>query len=163
MATQRKNGPSKTPAKLRLMTGRGNGRDSGGRLVEPTPEFRRIPPTKPAGMTPAASEHWDLVITELTRLELVKDIDAGSLAALCETYAVWSAARDARDRDGLTIVQPNGRTVTNPAVVVERQASAEYRAWCREFGLTPSAESGLRVKGAPDGESNPFAGTGTED
>lgn len=150
-------GPTQKPAKLRLMEGRGRGRDSGGRVVKDTPAFRRIPPTKPDDLSPFAAEHWDAIMPELNRLELVKETDVGSLALLCEAYSRWRTARDQRVRDGLVIENSHGPT-RNPAAIAEEAASKDYRSWAAEFGLTPSAESKLTVKEAPDGQSNPFAG-----
>ena len=48
----------------------------------------------------------------------------------------------------------------NPLVGVVERASAEFRAWCSEFGLSPAAEHKLSSPETDPGEENPFAGTG---
>lgn len=150
--------PKPQPSNLRLLNGRGNGRDSGGRVVKPTPGFVRLPPARPDWLTGEARRMWDLVVPELTRLQLLKPVDEGSLVAYCLT---WQRLHDASllvARDGLLLETEKG-PVKNPAVLVVEAASKELRAWSSEFGLTPSSESRLgSMKGADgDEDENPFA------
>jgi P27 family predicted phage terminase small subunit len=151
------------PAALRLLNGRHEGVDSGGRKVEAPPEFRRLLPLKPIELSPLAAEHWDLIVEELARLELTKPLDAGALAATCETWSRFAQAQAAINREGLLLEVEMSRgevtwteTRVHPAVKVAEVAGREYRAWCSEFGLTPSAEGRLSPRKEPDGDENPF-------
>ena len=151
------------PAPLKLINGRHAGVDSGGRKVEPGPEFRRLLPLKPMELSPIAAEHWDLIVEELARLELTKPLDAGALAALCETWARFAQAQAALNRGGIFVevdVRRGETTWTeqrvHPAVRIVEAASKEYRAWCSEFGLTPSAEGRLAPRKESGGDENPF-------
>jgi P27 family predicted phage terminase small subunit len=146
--------PKPRPAKLRLLNGRHDGVDSGGRRVEPGPEFRRLPPTMPAELSSEAREHWALLIEELTRLELVKEIDAGALAAGCEAWARFIRATRLINSLSDEQLYEGGRR--HPALLTAETASREYRAWAAEFGLTPSSEGRLAPRKETDGESNPF-------
>lgn len=157
--------PKPRPASLRLLNGRHAGVDSGGRKVEPGPEFRRLLPLKPMELSPLAAEHWDLIVEELARLELTKPIDAGALSVTCETWARFAAAQAAINRDGIIVeVEMSRGDVTwtehrpHPALRIVEAASREYRAWCSEFGLTPSAESRVISRGVKSEGENPFAG-----
>lgn len=145
----------KKPAALKVIEGRGNGRDSGGRTITPPPPFKRMPPKKPDGMSPVASRHWDSLVDELARLDLIKPGDAGALEMACEAYARWHAARQHRLEEGVLGKNSQG-TVRNPAIVVEESAEKAYRGWCAEFGLTPAAEGKLKAPEADDAEENPF-------
>jgi len=152
-------------AKLKLLNGRHAGVDSGGRKVEEGPAFRRLAPEKPSDLSSQASEHWDLVVPELMRLELTKALDAGALAIACETFARWRTAQAQVNQQGLTIEVTVRRGQDewaeprpNPAVRIVEAASREYRAWAAEFGLTPSAEGRLGTKEAKGASANPFAG-----
>lgn len=146
------------PANLRLLKGRGNGTDSGGRKVAPPPKFRRVAPEAPEWLSPEAKAEWDRVIPELMRLELVKAEDRAALAAYCETWATFKDAVETVQREGLTIEAKQG-TLAHPAVAIARNTGKELRAWANQFGLTPSAENALAVKEAGgDEEANPFAG-----
>ena len=149
---------AKKPAALKVVEGRGHGRDSGGRPIVEPPSFKRLPPAKPAGMSEVAAAHWDRVVEDLARLDLLKPGDGGALEMLCESYARWHAARAFRLEEGVLGRNSQG-TVRNPAVAVEEAAAREYRSWCHEFGLTPSAEAALATTEAPDANENPFAAT----
>jgi P27 family predicted phage terminase small subunit len=149
-------GRKSAPATLKLIGGRGDGKDSGGREVKPPPGFIRLPPTKPEYMSSAASAMWDQIVEELQRLQVTKPLDGAALEMACETYARWQAARDMRVSSGLLARNSQGE-VTAPWVGIEERASKEFRAWCSEFGLTPAAESKIGG-GGDDGADNPFAG-----
>lgn len=143
------------PATLRLLTGRGQGRDSGGREVNPGPAFRRVPPQPPEWLSEEAAAEWARVMPELSRLDLVKEQDRAALAAYCETWATFVAATEIVQREGLTIDAKQG-TLAHPAVAIARNAGRELRTWAPHFGLTPSTEQAL-ARGADDGdEDNPF-------
>lgn len=150
--------PKPRPAALRLLEGRSEGRDSGGRPVAEVPNFRRIPPSKPADLSADASRLWDEIVAELSRVQVLKPVDAAALQMACETYARWCEARRLRVERGILSENSQGM-VRAPWVAVEEQAGKDFRSWCAEFGLTPSAEmrlAGAGTKEASDGDSNPF-------
>ncbi|MFF2525907.1 phage terminase small subunit P27 family [Streptomyces liangshanensis] len=144
------------PAKLRLLKGRSDGKDSAGREVNAGPAFKRIPPTAPDWLSDEAAAEWDRVIPELARLELVKESDRAALAAYCEAWATFRRATETVAREGLTIDAKQG-TLAHPAVGIARAAGREVRAWAAHFGLTPSTEQALArgSEGEPDPD-NPF-------
>ncbi|MGQ4514230.1 phage terminase small subunit P27 family [Streptomyces sp. DW26H14] len=150
-------GRTPQPAALKLLKGRSDGRDSGGRPVNTGPAFKRLPPEPPEWLTDEARAEWDRVVPGLTRLDLLKPEDRAALAAYCETWAVFVEATDAVRRDGLTIEAAQG-TLPHPAVAIARNAGRELRTWAGHFGLTPSTEQAL-ARGANDGgeQDNPFA------
>lgn len=153
--------PKPKPAKLKVLEGRGHGRDSGGRPVQEPPSFKRIPPTAPDDLTGYAAELWNQIVPELGRLDLLKEIDEASIRACCECFARYREAVRLRQEHGLTVQAAHG-IKTAPWVSVEESAGKEFRGWCSEFGLTPSAESRLNHIGnkSDEQESNPFSGTG---
>ncbi|MGN2634615.1 phage terminase small subunit P27 family [Nocardia takedensis] len=141
--------PTPQPAALRLLGGRSEGRDSGGRKVAPPPAFARIPPNPPTWLSREARAEWRRVVPGLTRLDLLKEEDRAALSAYCETWATYVEAIRVVRREGFTVtnhsVRKDGSETTwitkNPAVAVADNANQQLRAWCHEFGLTPSAES----------------------
>jgi P27 family predicted phage terminase small subunit len=128
--------------------------------VKPHP----VAPRRPAGLSSDARACWDALAPELDRLGLLTVVDGQSFALACESYALAvQALREMRPRkaDGTLDGRRKGREVVvpdmnhggmkrHPAFVAYKQAVDDYRAWCREFGLTPSARVGLR-SGAPIG------------
>lgn len=145
----------KTPPSLALVEGRGGGRDSGGRPVAPPPNFRRVAPDKPEDLSPDAARVWDLFLDELVRLPILAPLHGPALEVGCETYARWKTAKRQRLETGLLHENSQG-TVANPLVGVEERASKDFRSWCHEFGLTPSAEASVSA-GEVGGDDNPFA------
>lgn len=152
-------GPKPKPPALRLLTGRKEGHDSAGRPIAPTPGFVRLPPEAPDWLPDDASDEWGRVVPELQRLQLLKPLDRAALTAYC---LIWQRMCDAQ-RDiaagNLTTRGSQGQLVEHPSVKVFLAASRELRAWCSEFGLTPSAENRLIKPKDDDGDGNPFAGS----
>ncbi|HXI96138.1 MAG TPA: phage terminase small subunit P27 family [Candidatus Acidoferrum sp.] len=148
-------GRKSAPLKLKLLKGRREGSDSGGRKLVEAPRFLRLPPTKPTDLSPAASEHWDLVVDELQRLEILKPIDAGSLVILCEIWSRIKWAQETVAREGFTTVTSQG-VGRHPAVAILEAAERSYRSSAAEFGLTPAAESKVGSKGPSGDDDNPF-------
>lgn len=146
----------KRPAALKLIEGRGHGRDSGGRPVKTPPAFVRLPPTPPAVLTGEALDEWNRVVPELQRLNLTKPIDASALAAYCLCWQRLVEAQRIINVEGVLGQNSQGR-VRHPAVAVVEAASKELRGWCGEFGLTPSAEQNVGRREANDADANdPF-------
>lgn len=147
--------PAKAPA-LRLLEGRGNGTDSGGRKLAATPKYRRLPPEAPDWLPAEAAAEWERVVPELSRLELLKPVDRAALTAYVLTWDRLVQAQKIIAADGVLGENSQG-VVRHPAVAVAEAASKELRAWAGEFGFTPSAENKLTVQGADDGDEDPFA------
>jgi P27 family predicted phage terminase small subunit len=166
--------PKPRPAALKLIEGR-NGRDSGGREVKPPPAFVRLPPDAPEWLPDEARAEWERVVPELARLNLAKPVDRAALTAYVLT---WQRLVDAQklvtenrsvaidvDDDGL-VTRVNGYgllgknsqgIVRAPWIAIIEAASKDLRAWCAEFGFTPSAEAKLSTAtGADDEEADIF-------
>lgn len=149
--------PKPRPVVLKLLEGRGNGTDSGGRKVAQSPLFKRLPPEAPEWLPPEAKAEWDRVAPELDRLELTKSIDRAALTAYCLTWDRLVTAQQMANDHGLLGKNAQG-VVRAPWVAIIEAASKDLRAWAGEFGLTPSAESKLSVQEAGNGEDDIFAG-----
>lgn len=141
------------PHGLRVVEGKGDGVDSGGRKINPPPAFIRIPPERPDYLSPIAADLWDRIVEQLPKLGLLKELDGPSLEVLCETYARWRDAVGKRHKFGYLVKREGyGHTIA-PWLRVEAQASKEFRSWCSEYGLTPSAE--MRLAGPTQGTGDP--------
>jgi len=144
------------PAALRLVEGRGNGRDSGGRKVIDAPSFKRVPPSAPEWLSDEAVAEWNRVVPELTRLDIVKAEDRAVLATYCETWSEFKAATLALQEHGSLTIEAKQGEIPHPAVAIRRNAGHRLQLLAREFGLTPSSEQSL-AKESDDGEDdNPF-------
>src|SRR5438552_3480066 len=117
------------PYKLKLLKGRREGTDSGGRKLIDAPRFLRLPPTKPRDLSDLASELWDQVVDELQRLEILKPIDGAALTILCEVWATAKAAQQVLAVEGMTYTTPSGFVRRRPELAILTETSREFRAW----------------------------------
>lgn len=153
-------GRKPAPAGLKIIEGRGSGKDSGGRAVTPPPAFRRLAPERPAELSDVAGDLWEEFVAELQRLQLLAPIHGPALQLACEAYARWREASAQLAAEGMTYTSDGGLVKLHPLVGVVERASAEFRAWVSEFGLSPAAENKLASPETDAGEENPYAGTG---
>lgn len=147
------------PPALKLLNGRREGYDSGGRKVNEGPGFKRAPlGPPPEDLGDKGRAVWETTAAELDRLELSKPLDREALAMYClAVQRAWEAQADI-DENGLTETGAKGGRIKNPAVTVLEQCSREIRMWAQEFGFTPSAEGRIQAQAAePSDEDNPYA------
>lgn len=157
----RKPGPTRQTADVILLNGNRS------KLSKEEIEERREAEVKarplhldpPGHLSPFARECWDRHAPELEHLGLLTVLDAGSFELACECYAIAREALEEmrpRRKDG----EPDGRTHRrevisvdkghagnlrkHPAFSVFNMAQNSYKAWCVEFGLTPSSRVALR-------------------
>lgn len=139
-------GPAPKPTALRVLHG-----DKPSRINTAEPRPRDLVPAKPPWLSKYAAEEWDRVIPDLEAMRTVKAVDASALAAYCEAVARLRTTAEIVAKAGPLIVGRDGLPHKNPAVAQARDASNEVRAWAREFGLTPSARSPLKIEHAHTG------------
>lgn len=153
-------GRKAAPPNLRILAGQGtrkDGRatDSGGRPIEPTPDFNRAAPAKPADLSADAEWLWDRIVEQMAGRGLLKPLDASSLEVLCETFARWREAVRWR-KDHALLAKNSQGTVAAPWIGIEERAGREFRAWCAEYGITPAAEKNLKAESEGAEDDNPF-------
>lgn len=169
MAGNANSGRKSEPAALKLLKGRGNGKDSGGREVPKPPPFKRHAPDAPSWLSPEGRREWDRVVPGLSVLDILKPEDRAVLAAYCETWSTFRTAQESVNQEGLTLLQETvienargtistSKPIANPNVSIARAAGRELRAFAAQFGLSPTAEMALGKTGAPDDgdDDNPF-------
>ncbi|KMS71765.1 phage terminase small subunit P27 family [Streptomyces leeuwenhoekii] len=149
-------GRTAQPAALKLIKGRGDGKDTAGRPVNLGPAFKRVPPNPPSWLSREAAAEWKRVVPGLSRLDLLKPEDRAALAAYCEAWATFVQATRTVQEEGQVIEARQGK-LPHPCVGIARAAGREMRSWAAHFGLTPSTEQAL-ARGADDGDEddNPF-------
>lgn len=114
-------------------------------LAEPLPR-PDDPPEPPEGMGPAALAVWDEVVCQLVAMGTAASADRYGIACYVEAVVVHQRATALLRRSDILIKALHGdRFVRNPLLAIQRDAADAIRHWSREFGLTPSARSGIRV------------------
>lgn len=156
------------PSHLRLIEGNRGKRPVNDR--EPVP--RRERPSAPAHISDAAREVWGQAVLILDEMGILTAADVFAIEILCEALAdhracgetikecaasARAAAKDGQETDFTTdgryyrtINQAGGvMWRAHPAVALRADADRRIKAWCAEFGLTPSARSRI-VTGEAD-------------
>lgn len=158
--------PAALNPNLKLLRGRSEGRDSGGRVVATTGIGRDLP-DKPTGMSPEASSEWDRLVRDLA--PVLKSADRAALANLCEVWSELVRLRTYLRKNGfkqrVTVRDSSGSTTTK---YVERAEVKLYKAFLVEhrllagaFGATPSSEGAAAKADAGADATNPFANGAT--
>jgi P27 family predicted phage terminase small subunit len=152
------------PPGLKLLNGRSEGRDSGGRPVKQPPRFERCAPAMPNDLDDVARAEWTRVVDALEPLDQLKEADYTALKVHCDTCSTYEAALKQVRAEGFVVVSAKtGVPHKNPAQSVVEVCRMHIARFAAEFGLTPASERNLG-KGEDSGVSadddtwNPFAG-----
>lgn len=146
-------GRTAQPAALKLLNGRGPGKDSAGRPVNEGPKFVRHAPDPPSWLGREAKAEWRRVVPELGRLNLLSRVTRSSLTSYCQTWELFVDAVKAVREQGMFIEAKQG-LLRHPAVAIQLSASAELRRWATEYGLTPASEQKVKSPEAADVEDD---------
>jgi P27 family predicted phage terminase small subunit len=138
-----KRGPKPTPTAV--LAARGSWR-AALRQGEPQPKVC-VPPC-PDWLSGDSQKMFNDLAALLAGLGMMTECDTMSLASLCDAWHDFLNAREIVEREGITTMTQNGNEITHPAVSVKNKAWMRVMKGCHEFGLTPSARSGI-VVGAP--------------
>jgi P27 family predicted phage terminase small subunit len=142
-------GRKPTPTALKLIAGNPGKRPL--RLDEFKP-YAEIPKA-PKHLKGEALKEWKRVTSELHRYGMIAQVDRGALAMLCTCWAryvhaeemIEKAAVQAPGSYGMFVKTPNNYAVQSPWLAVSNKAMEQYKVFCAEFGLTPSARSRMPV------------------
>jgi len=141
------------PARLKLLNGRGPGKDSAGRPVNEGPKFVRDAPEPPTWLDREAKAEWRRVVPELARLKLLSRMTRASLASYCEAWSAFVEATKIVHEEGVVCEGRSGQMV-HPAFKAQMAASAELRRWAIEYALTPASEQKVKPVEEPDAVSD---------
>ena len=134
-----KRGPKKEPTALK----RFKGNPSHETLPnEVQPKGKAV---MPEWLSDHARQYWDEIATAIEPIGLLTSVDTGALSHLCDQMALYQQARQDIEEEGYYYVSDKGNQISHPSVGLLYKADAAIRSYMREFGLTPSARSGLNV------------------
>nr|WP_291855405.1 phage terminase small subunit P27 family [Bradyrhizobium sp.] len=125
------------PTRIKYLTG-----NPGKRALnksEPRPE--PVPPDCPPELGPSAQREWNRLVGELSKLNLITNLDRAALASYCGAYALWAEATEAIQKFGTMVKSPSGFPMQSPYIAIaNRQAEIMMRI-ASEFGFTPASRS----------------------
>lgn len=136
---------ARKPAEQKRLTGRGPGKDAGGRdLPEPVVVLAATAtvPNTPDSLGDTGTEVWDRLWTAgQAWLSLTTDADV--LTRLCEAHDEREAMRDQIAQDGYMVAGSQGQPRPHPLLAHLRALEAQMTRWEIECGFTPAARSRL--------------------
>lgn len=108
----------------------------------------------PAGLSPQARKRWKHVAKHLDDSGILTVLDTDALRLYCDAYARYLEANEHLQTEGM-VIETRHTTKANPYVAILNTAADTMLKIMREFGMTPSARTGLEVL-PPKTASNPF-------
>lgn len=136
-----KTGRKPKPTHLKLLQGNPGGRPLN--KQEPKPGATTL--ACPTWLHPYAKQEWKRIAADLKRSQLLTKVDRQMLAGYCQAYARWREAEKAIAKHGMIFTTVNGYIQQRPEVSIANTALKEMRVFGAEFGMTPSARSGIHV------------------
>jgi P27 family predicted phage terminase small subunit len=142
-------GPPKKPTALRKLEGNPSKRPFPKNEPKPEPGM----PECPDWLMDEAKEEWFRIAPELHKLGLLTRLDRAALAGYCQSYAKWRRAEEFISQYGTTYrmvkTDDEGRKYVysqqHAEVGIANQCLKQIRAFCAEFGLTPSARARMEL------------------
>lgn len=141
MATVGKRGPTPTPTQLKLLHG-AKSRD----INHDEPQIPDGPVERPAWLSANAAAEWDEVAPRILAARVLTVVDVTMLGMYCETVAVAKRLSELAANSSPLVHGREGTYVKNPLYSQRRDAVDQALRLAREFGLTPSARSGIKVE-----------------
>ena len=136
-----KRGPQPIPSQIKRLKG-----NPGHRPIsedEPKPLIPPGVPEPPEWFEIYAKTEWGIVAPELHRMGLLTAVDLTAFAAYCQSYARWRAAEEWMTEHENTVVEPTGVERRAPQAVISQAALANMNRFGSQFGLSPSARTGI--------------------
>ncbi|MCZ8518874.1 phage terminase small subunit P27 family [Paenibacillus caseinilyticus] len=147
------------PTHLKVLTGNPGKRP----LNENEPKPKPIAPKCPSWLDSEAKKEWKRVAPELEKLGLLTVVDGATFAAYCQSWSLYHSAQRAviawqKKYKKLTMTYTNTLGAENevpiPEIAIAEKALKQVKAFCTEFGLTPSARGRMRLPSG--GEEDEF-------
>lgn len=129
--------------------------------LERLPKAERGFPPCPEHLSDLARKTWEFLAGQIEIMNQDHQPDALMLEGVCVNYARAVKADAAVERDGITfeestIDEESGERIilnikANPAAAISDKAWKLVRAFCTEFGLSPSSLTRLKLEKPDDG------------
>jgi P27 family predicted phage terminase small subunit len=142
-----KRGPKPTPTKLKLLRGNPGNRPINKSEPQPSADGVVMPPH----LGEVAAAKWAEVLPLLQTVKVMTRADIEALARYCDTYEWWLATRAKLKKEGDTYAILNDKgdvkyIAQRPEVSIAHKLAVQLRQLEQDFGLNPSARTGLHVE-----------------
>ena len=102
--------------------------------------------TMPDGLSDDEKKHWDTVARDLEEVGILTKLDTQALKLYCTLYCTWASAYENLKKYGPVIKDKKGAPCLSPYFKVSMTAMDKMLAFLREFGMTPSSRTRVRVE-----------------
>lgn len=138
-----KRGPAPKPTNLKLLQGNPGKRP----INKSEPQFPKYvePPKPPSHLNKYGKKEWKRILPVLMNVGLMTEADYAALAAYCQSYGTWVEAEKLIKEKGFTYISDKGNCIQRPEVGIASTAMKNIVTFAREFGMTPSSRSNIKV------------------
>jgi P27 family predicted phage terminase small subunit len=136
-----KRGVAPAPTSLKIVKGEKPSRINHN---EPRPDPSEVPEC-PEWLSEEAVGVWDALVRPLHAKGLLTLWDVEAFTVFCEAVVHHRHACQAVAHTDILVKGALGNMVKNPALQIARDTAQTIRAFAQEFGLTPSARSGIQL------------------
>lgn len=141
--------PGRKPKPVNLRILEGNPGKRALNLNEPKP--RPIRPSCPSWLLPEAKKEWRRVAPELEHMGILTAVDRAALAIYCQAWARMVDAEESVTKYSSILKSKTSDYVqVSPFETLRKQNAQLVRAFCAEFGLTPSSRGRMSMPGEKD-------------
>jgi P27 family predicted phage terminase small subunit len=103
-------------------------------------------PAAPSWVNPDHVKHWDEIAGVLASMGVMSPVHAVSLSLLVQAVGDWIEATKLADESPKTCPTATGGETLHPAQRLKGMTFQRVLQLCREFGLTPSAITGVKAQ-----------------
>lgn len=115
-------------------------------------------PSPPAWLPAYGKTEWRRIVRILHTQGILEKTDRAALAAYCTAWADLRGAQKEIRKHGYLVEGSGGTLKANPAVRIANAAATQIRAYCIEFGMTPSSREKVNpIQVTPPAEADPDA------
>jgi P27 family predicted phage terminase small subunit len=135
-------GPAPQPTALKVL----NGNPGKRALPKDEPKPDPAEPFMPPFLDQDARAEWRRIVPILLKMGVLTVADGAALASYCETYSTYTHALKVIEEEGMSFQSPKTMVEhLRPEVGIVQQCRVHIKAFCQEFGMTPSARSRMTV------------------
>jgi P27 family predicted phage terminase small subunit len=125
------------------------------------PKADKVKP--PSWLDPVAKKEFKRIVSELSELGLITNVDIVALATYCDAYSDYVKCTKMIAEEGLMVEYTNKAAETNkvphPLLTKKKQLHEQMKSLAAEFGLTPASRAKLAMPKQEKKEPDEFERT----
>jgi P27 family predicted phage terminase small subunit len=88
------------------------------------------------------------------KVRMLTEVDLAAISVYCQSYGRWVEAEKLVKAKGLTTTTDKGNVIQRPEVGIANTAMRDIISFAKEFGMTPSSRSNIKVDDTLDKEDS---------